>query len=83
MNDLNPWCKERENWEYVLLLVQQVMRVNLETRKIIDRIGLLEPVSWHPTIALERGCSLRTHSLDRNAGHSRSAPLYSLQQSEG
>ena len=37
-NDPNDWCREHDDPAYIFRLVQQVVRVSVETVRIVDRL---------------------------------------------
>ncbi|MBU2772450.1 DEAD/DEAH box helicase [Acidithiobacillus ferrooxidans] len=38
-NDPNDWCREHDDPAYIFNLVQRVVRVSVETQKIVERLG--------------------------------------------
>ena len=41
MNDPNDWCKEHNQPRYIVDLIGRVVRVSVETMKIVNRLPML------------------------------------------
>ncbi len=49
-NDPNDWCREHDDPEYIFRLVQQVVRVSVETQKVRE---------WIPEVGERNACSMQ------------------------